>query len=155
MPRRRLHKGVSLVLFVTVVVAMGLLVGGLSAPGAWYEELRKPVFNPPGWVFGPVWAVLYVLIAISGWRTFSRVPRSRVMGVWAAQLALNWAWTPVFFVAHQVWAAFAVLVLMLVLILNFIAGTWRQDKVASVLFLPYAAWVGFAGLLNLSIAVLN
>jgi benzodiazapine receptor len=153
--RLQRHPRLALAVFIVAVAGMGLLIGSLTAPGPWYEALRKPVFNPPGWVFGPVWAVLYVLIAVAGWRTFTRVPRSRLMGVWAAQLALNWLWTPVFFVAHQIWAALAVIVLLLLLILNFIAGNWRRDRPAAILFLPYAAWVGFAGLVNLSIAVLN
>lgn len=75
--------------------------------------------------------------------------------MWAGQLLFNWAWTPIFFVLNQVWAAFAVIVLLFALVVAFITGAWRTDRTAALLFLPYAAWVAFAGLLNASIAVLN
>lgn len=144
-----------LALFIAIVLGMGILIGSLSAPGPWYEALRKPPFNPPNWIFAPVWTVLYGMIAVAGWRVWKVAPRGRLLGVWAAQMLLNWSWTPLFFVLHQVWAAFAVIVLLLALVLGFIAGAWKSERAAAWLFLPYAAWVAFAGCLNLAIAVLN
>lgn len=144
-----------LAVFILAVVGIGLVIGGLSAPGEWYRSLQKPVFNPPNWVFAPVWTLLYVLIAVAGWRVFRAAPSSRLSDVWSVQMLLNWAWTPLFFVFHQVWAAFAVLVLLEILIIDFIQASWQGDRVSALLFLPYAAWVAFAGLLNLAIAVLN
>lgn len=143
------------VFFIVAVVGVGILIGTLSAPGPWYEALRKPPFNPPNWIFAPVWTVLYVFIAIAGWRVWRRTPRGTLPGAWAAQMLLNWSWTPLFFVLHQVWAAFAVIVLLFALVLVFIARAWSTDRTAALLFVPYAAWVAFAGLLNVSIAVLN
>jgi len=144
-----------LVLFLTVVIGIGLLIGTLTAPGAWYEALNKPPFNPPDWIFAPVWTVLYVLIAVAGWRTFLRAPGSRVMYIWYAQMALNWLWSPLFFGLHLLWTAFAVILALLYLVLNFIGGNWRADRPAALMFVPYAVWVGFAALLNLSLAVIN
>jgi len=146
---------VALVVFLAVVIGVGALIGVSNTPDAWYEALAKPPFNPPNWVFAPAWFTLYVLIAIAGWRIFLRNPLSLPMGLWVAQMLLNWLWSPVWFTAHQPWTALAVIVALLVVILGFIAVSWRQDRVAALLFVPYAGWVAFATALNLSIAVLN
>ncbi|MEM8700454.1 MAG: TspO/MBR family protein [Pseudomonadota bacterium] len=145
----------TLVSFVVVVLAIGIFIGMQTAPGDWYRALEKPPFNPPNWIFGPVWTVLYVFIAIAGWRTFKKAPRSAAMNVWFAQILLNWAWSPVFFVLHQLWFALVILLGMLAAILFFIANRWPADRTSALLFCPYAVWVGFAGLLNLSLALLN
>lgn len=146
---------VTLVVFLALVVGVGALIGVNTAPGAWYEALQKPAFNPPNGLFGPVWFALYVLIAIAGWRSWQRDPTGLPMLLWGGQMLLNWAWSPVWFGLQQMWLAFAIIVVMLVLILAFIAVNWRRDRVAAWLFVPYAAWVAFASLLNLSIALLN
>ena len=144
----------SLILFVVLVVGGGLAIGYLTAPGEWYAQLHKPAFNPPGWVFGPVWTVLYILIAIAGWRVW-RGDRGRPMKLWWTQLGLNFLWPLVFFWAHQIGLALALIVLLLAAILAFIAATWREDRAAAWLFVPYAAWVAFASVLNASIFALN
>ena len=77
------------------------------------------------------------------------------MLIWALQMLLNWAWSPTWFVLHLLWPAFILIVAIFALILAFIATTWRTDRVAAGLFVPYALWVGFASTLNLSIALLN
>jgi tryptophan-rich sensory protein len=141
--------------FLILVVGGGLAIGFLTAPGAWYAGLTKPSFNPPGWVFAPVWTVLYVLIAVAGWRVWRQDPGGWPMRLWWVQLALNFAWSSVFFSAHQIGLALVVLLLLLGAILVFIAMSWRSDRFASLLFSPYAAWVGFASLLNGSIFALN
>jgi translocator protein len=146
---------VSLILFLVLVVGGGLALGGLTVPGAWYAGLNKPSFNPPAWLFGPVWTVLYVLIAVAGWRVWQRDRTGWLMKLWWAQLSLNFLWTPVFFAAHQVGLALIVILLMLAVILAFIAMTWRQDRVAAWLFVPYAAWVALASVLNASIWMMN
>ncbi|MGE3150284.1 MAG: TspO/MBR family protein [Pseudorhodoplanes sp.] len=150
-----MNRWLSLFGFLVLVVGGGLAIGYLTAPGEWYTGLAKPLFNPPGWIFGPVWTVLYVLIAVAGWRTFERNRRGWPMGLWWAQLGLNFLWSPVFFAAHRIGLAFVVILLMLAAILAFIAASWRQDRVAAWLFAPYAAWVSFASLLNGSIWTLN
>src|SRR5690606_19345956 len=119
------------------------------------DALEKPFFNPPSWVFGPVWTALYVLIAIAGWRIWMIEPASRAMRAWFAQMLVNWAWSPVFFLGELLWGALAVIVVMLALIVTFIVLARKIDRIAAWLFVPYLAWVSFATLLNLSIAVLN
>lgn len=146
---------ISLVVFLVVVIGGGLAIGLVTRPDGWYAELAKPPFNPPNWIFGPVWTILYVLIAVAGWRTFRRDAGGTAMKLWAAQLALNFLWSPVFFAAHMVGAALAVVVLLFAAIVGFIAATWTVDRPAAWMFVPYAAWVAFATLLNASIWVLN
>ena len=150
-----MNRFVSLILFLLLVLGGGLALGGLTVPGGWYAGLTKPAFNPPAWLFGPVWTVLYVLIAVAGWRVWKRDRTGCPIRLWWAQLALNFLWTPVFFAAHQIGLALVVILLMLAAILGFIATAWRLDSVAAWLFVPYAAWVAFASVLNGSIWVLN
>lgn len=150
-----MKSGPLLALFVLVVLGGGLLIGYLTAPGAWYASLAKPGFNPPDWLFGPVWSLLYVLIAVAGWRTFQRDRSGPAMKLWWAQLLLNFLWSPVFFTAQRIGLALAIVLLLLATILAFLAVSWRKDRVAAWLFVPYAAWVAFASLLNAAILVLN
>lgn len=145
----------SAALFVAVIVGISLSIGFLTRPGEWYESLAKPAFNPPSWVFRPVWTVLYVLIAISGWRIWRTALRSAAMMLWITQMILNWSWSPAFFGAEAPWLAFAIIVAMLASILVFIVQAWRQDRLSAWLFVPYAAWVAFATVLNGSIAAMN
>lgn len=145
----------ALIFFLAIVLAGGLTIGYLNTPGEWYAGLAKPPFNPPNWLFGPAWTVLYVLIGIAGARIWSRVPRSSAMAAWWAQLVLNFLWSPVFFTMHAVGMAFIVILGMLAAIVFFIVLAWRVDRVSAFLFLPYLCWVSFAGLLNGSILWLN
>jgi tryptophan-rich sensory protein len=133
----------------------GLAIGYLTGPGDWYAQLQKPTFNPPSWIFGPVWTTLYVLIAIAGWRFWHRDRGGLPMKLWWMQLVLNFLWSPVFFAAHQIASALVIVVLLLVTILAFIVTSWGRDRVAAWMFLPYAGWVAFAAALNAAIFVLN
>jgi tryptophan-rich sensory protein len=103
----------SLILFLVLVLGGGLVLGFLTAPSDWYAGLAKPAFNPPGWLFGPMWTVLYVLIAVAGWRIWQRNRGGRPMKLWWGQLALNFLWTPVFFGAQQIGLALVVILLIL------------------------------------------
>jgi benzodiazapine receptor len=145
----------ALALFLLLVVGGGLAIGYLTVPGGWYGGLVKPSFNPPNWVFGPVWTVLYVLIALAGWRVWRKDSGGWPMRLWWAQLALNFLWTPVFFGAHRVSLALVVVLVLLCIILAFIVASWRRDRASAWLFAPYAAWVAFASVLNGAILVLN
>jgi translocator protein len=145
----------TLAAFIAAVLGIGLTIGIVFTPGAWYAGLEKPPFNPPNWIFAPVWTVLYILVAVAGWRVWTRAPRSRAMKLWSAQMALNFLWSPVFFGAHLIALGLCVILLVLVAITAFIAETRRIDRLAAALFLPYWIWVAFASLLNASLLVLN
>jgi tryptophan-rich sensory protein len=146
---------IALVLFLLLVTGGGLLVGWLTVPGEWYAQLSKPAFNPPKWIFAPVWTVLYILIAIAGWRAWQREPWALPMTLWWVQLALNFLWSPTFFAAHRIGLALVIVLLLLAAILAFAAASWRLDRVTALLFAPYAVWVAFAAMLNASIFMLN
>lgn len=144
-----------LALFLLVVIGVGSLIGFMTAPDQWYESLQKPPFNPPNWLFAPVWFTLYVLIAIAGWRTFVADRNSTGMKLWYGQMVLNWLWSPLWFELHQPWLAFVVILAIDAAVLAFIVNQWSRDRLSAWLFVPYAAWVLFASTLNFSIAILN
>ncbi|MDB5621222.1 TspO/MBR family protein [Tardiphaga sp.] len=141
--------------FLAIVLGGGMAIGYTTRPGAWFAALAKPSFNPPGWLFAPAWTILYVLIAIAGWRTFLREPIGLAMAVWTLQLVLNFLWSPTFFGAHRPDAALFVIAALLASIVAFIAIRWSVDRTAALLFLPYAAWVIFATALNAAIWQMN
>lgn len=146
---------ISLAAFVVVVLGTGLAIGFATLPGEWYADLAKPPFNPPNWIFGPVWSALYVLIGVAGWRVWRQDRTGPAMRLWVAQLLLNYLWSPVFFGLHQIGLAMIVIVALALAIVVFIAERWRRDQVAAWLFAPYAIWVAFATLLNLALWRLN
>jgi benzodiazapine receptor len=151
----KMGRYISFITFLVIVLGGGLIIGSLTPPDDWFAQLNKPIFDLPGWLFGPVWTALYILIAIVGWRWWHRDRSSPAMKFWYGQLALNFLWSPVFFSAHQVGMALAVILLLLLIILAFICATWRRDQLSAWLFIPYAAWVAFASFLNASIFALN
>ena len=140
------------IIFLAAVLGGGLAIGAVTRPDGWYAALAKPPFNPPNWIFAPVWTLLYVMIAVAGARTYERV---NGFFLWVAQLALNFAWTPAFFLLHRPTLALVIIAALLAVILIFIRARWTADRVSSLLFAPYAAWVAFATLLNASIVALN
>ena len=150
-----LKQPLALIGFIALVFCGGLLMGLSNPPGQWYAELIKPSFNPPNWIFGPVWSVLYIMIGIAGWRAWRLGARGPLALVWWCQLGLNFLWSPVFFSLHRIDLALAVILLLLSAILTFIYLGWGKDRLAALLMLPYGAWVSFASALNASILVLN
>jgi tryptophan-rich sensory protein len=130
----------------------------LFPPGAWYGQLNKPSWTPPGWVFAPVWTILYLTMGLSLW-LFWQTSRSRERGgalaVFFVQLALNAAWSWLFFGLHSpLLALFGISMLWGTLVATIIAF-WRQHAAAGILLLPYLGWVSFASCLNLEIWQLN
>jgi len=146
---------ITIAVFLIVTIGGGLAIGFLTRPGAWYAGLNKPSFNPPNWIFGPVWTVLYVLIAIAGWRVYASAGGGAAFAVWIVALALNFLWSPVFFGAQRPTAALAIIIALLASIVAFIVLSWPVDLTAALLFLPYALWVAFATTLNAAIVRLN
>lgn len=121
-------------------------------PGEWYEGLTKPWFNPPDWLFAPVWTLLYAIIGYVGWRSW---PETSLRNIWLIQMLLNFAWSPLFFGAHMTGVALAAILALLAAIVAFIWRARTLDAVSAGLFVPYAAWVAFACLLNGALRYLN
>lgn len=147
-----------------VIVALCLAVGGLGAVfttpeiNGWYRTIAKPTWNPPDWVFGPVWTTLYVLMAIAAWlvwRPMGMKEGARPLTLFAIQLALNFAWSWIFFGLHQPGWAFAEIVILWLTILATIVAFFCRSRTAGWLLIPYLAWVTFAGVLNFTIWRLN
>ena len=142
--------------FVIGTVAAGGLIGATNAPGAWYAALDKPAFNPPAWVFGPVWTLLYAMVGWAGARTFALFGAgSTPFRLWALQLVLNLAWTPIFFTLRSLPLAAFEIVGLLGVIVAFMASVRRRDDFSFWLFAPYAAWVSFATVLTWTIWLMN
>ena len=144
----------SLIVFLGLVAAAAVL-GGLSTPDAWFAALQKPSFNPPGWVFGPAWTLLYVLMAVAAWRVFRAVGFGFAIGLWGVQLLVNAIWSPLFFGLHRIDLALLDIVILDVLVVATIFAFFRHDRVAGWLMMPYLAWITFATILNASIWQLN
>lgn len=154
-PTSRTPDYLKLAVFIGSIMLIGFAIGMSSNPKATYANLIKPPFAPPAWVFGPVWSALYIMIATAGWRLHERDPGGLDMGVWWAQMALNFLWTPVFFMVALKGIALAVILVLLALVTVLIARLWRRDRTAALLLVPYAVWVAFAALLNAEIVRLN
>lgn len=143
------------IVFIVGVLVLGILSGLSNMPGEWYQTLEKPFFNPPAWLFAPVWTALYVMIGIAGARVWLKAPASAAMQIWFAQIALNMLWSPAFFGLEAPGLALLVIVGLLITILGFIWQAGPIDRVARLLFVPYLAWVSFATLLNAAIFLMN
>ncbi|WP_417687742.1 TspO/MBR family protein [Roseibium sp.] len=150
-----MKNGFTLLVFLTVVVGIGLLIGYSFMPGPWYQELAKPPLTPPNWLFAPVWTLIYVLIAVAGWRAYCRAWTGRAFRIWCAQLVLNFAWSPIVFGAHALGGGFIVVLALLVTIQVFIHDRWTSDPIAAACFVPYGLWVAFASYLNAGLFFLN
>lgn len=144
----------ALALFLLVTIGGGLLIGSVTETDGWYRSLAKPGFTPPDIAFPIAWTILYVLIAIAGWRVWLS-GNHRALGLWCVQLVLNFAWTPIFFVAHALLPALGVILVLLGAICGFLVTTTGRDRPAFWCFVPYALWVSYATLLNASIWWLN
>jgi benzodiazapine receptor len=143
-------------LALTVGTSTGLLTA--AAIPTWYADLHKPSFNPPNWLFGPVWTVLYVLMGAAGglvWSQDRSVSRDRAMSAWVLQLALNALWTVLFFGLRSPLLALVEIVALLAAIRWCMARLHDVHPWAHHLLWPYLAWVGFATLLNMAIVYLN
>jgi len=164
MPFHGIHEQFETVLGLAVAVVGTEAVGGLSGLAAgrdsagYYGELRKPPFTPPPAAFGPVWTVLYLLMGVAAWLVW-REGLSRLtavaLGLFAAQLALNFAWSLIFFGQHRISAALVEIVVLWLCILATVVAFWWVRPLAGALLLPYLSWVSLATYLNAGIWRLN
>ena len=149
------NRTLTLIAFIIGVLGIGTLIGMACPPGAWHAALIKPSFNPPNWIFAPVWTTLYVLIGIAGWRVFVLGQDSGLRRLWILQMVLNFAWSPAFFGLQNLALGLIVIIPMLIVILAFIWRAKDKDPISAGLFLPYALWVAFASALTLALNILN
>lgn len=148
-----------------ISLLLPLAVGGISGfftvkaiPG-WYAQLNKPWFNPPNWLFSPVWTSLYIMMGIALWLVWksdaSQKLKQRAIYLFAAQLVLNFFWSLIFFYLHQIgWAMVEIMAMWGMILLSIVAFA-NVNKAAAWLLVPYISWVSFATILNYSIWKLN
>lgn len=155
----KVNTSIKLILALVICQAAGLIGSIFTAPAIprWYASLVKPSFNPPNWVFGPVWITLYVLMGVSlflVWKQEDGKTKAAIY-VFFLQLALNTLWTPLFFGLEMPLAAFVVIILLWIAILVTILKFYKFSKLASYLLVPYILWVSFAAVLNFFLWFLN
>ncbi len=150
----RSHSLLVLIGFI-VVTFLAPLLGVGSPPGDWYASLNKPSWNPPGWLFGPVWTVLYLMMATAAWLVWKKCGWGKALGFYGIQLVFNAAWTPLFFGAHQPGWALVDIIAMWVAIVVTTVAFFRVNKTAGGLMVPYFAWVSFAMVLNYTLWRMN
>jgi len=150
-----------LIAWVIICLAAGFIGSIFTMPAipTWYAGINKPPFNPPNWIFGPVWTTLFILMGISAWliwekRFSNKEVRSAIM-IFSAQLVLNMLWSIIFFGFKSPLLAFADIIVLWLLILAAILSFYRISRPAAWLLIPYILWVSFASVLNLSIWLLN
>jgi translocator protein len=145
-----------LFLIGTLLVAASASVFTESNIAGWYAGLVKPSFNPPNWVFAPVWTALYVLMAVAAWRAWRKAGiMSVALTLYFLQLTFNFAWSLIFFAQHQIAIALADIVVLLISVAATAISFFRADRWAGLMLLPYLAWISFATLLNYEIWRLN
>ena len=158
--RMSLKRWTPLLLFLVLAfLAAGLgAYATSSSVGTWYLTLAKPTWNPPNFLFGPVWTILYCLMAISTWRAWrlgDAVAARRTVALYSAQLTLNALWSILFFGLRLPGVALAEILLLWSVLLVILRRYWQLDRVAAFLWCPYFAWVSFAAVLNAAIWELN
>lgn len=125
--------------------------GIIFKPGSWYESLQKPRFTPPNWLFPVAWTTIYLLLAWAGYR-LTLIPGSEtVLALWAAQIALNTLWTPVFFGAHRIMAGMIIISLLWLVVAAMVVLGIQLDLITGLILFPYLVWLTVASALNFSI----
>ena len=154
-PKWRDGVGLAVWIAISFIPALG---GALVGMGSWYQELNKPSWQPPGWVFGPVWTTLYAMLGVAAWRVWRRggLREQRVaLGVFGVQWVLNALWTPLFFGMQSPGLALVDIGLLWAAAMVTAVLFWRADRVAGGLMVPYMLWLSFAAALNFAIWQLN
>lgn len=149
-----------LIISLIIPMLLGSIAGLFTAQAVpeWYETLQQPSFNPPNWIFGPVWTTLYILMGISCYMIWRRTPspeRNLALLIYAVQLALNFAWSFLFFYFHLIDIALLEIVLLWLAIGVMLKHFYRLQPLAAYLNIPYFLWVSFATALNAAYFFLN
>ena len=154
-------KPLAFIINIAITLSVGALGGRATAKSVqtWYPTLNKPSFNPPNWLFAPVWTSLYILIGIAAYLVWIRRDRiihlPRTIAIYFIQLILNLAWSFIFFYLHEIgFALFEILILLAVIIIN-ARMFYKINKWAGLIFIPYILWVSFASFLTYNIFILN
>lgn len=164
---RQVGFGVIFLALVAIIAVLGSMATIPNTEG-WYETVEKAPWSPPNSLFGPVWSVLYVLIALAGWLLWRKGYRGgapnaaqKPLTIYAIQLVLNGLWTPAFFAGYPVigesawWIALAIIIVLIISVFWFAVTAAQFSQISSWMMVPYAAWLLFATSLNAAIIFLN
>jgi tryptophan-rich sensory protein len=155
-PKRAARRPLLFFILVTLIVGAGASVFTDPNIPTWYAGLVHPAFAPPNWLFAPVWTTLYVVMAVAAWRVWRIAgTKSPEVAAYVLQLIFNFAWSAIFFAAHQIGLAFIEICVLVVLILATTILFARRDWLAGLLFLPYLVWTAFAAFLTHAFWTLN
>ena len=154
------HPWIGLVVFLVVCFAAAGIGGAVTTPkiATWYATLTKPSWNPPNWIFGPVWSALYFCMAVAAWLVWRQggfLDANVPLALFGVQLALNVLWSCIFFGLERPGFAFGEVLLLWPAIAATMIVFWQRSMIAGILFVPYLAWVSFASFLNFTIWRLN
>ena len=152
------NKIVTFILFLSITFSASL-IGGLATINfkePWYSLLKKPVFNPPDWIFAPVWTTLYLMMTVAVWIFWhTKYKNINTVYIYFIHLIFNTTWSVVFFVFHNMVLALIVLIILIALIINLILSFKRVNMFSVYLMIPYLLWCCFALILNTSLVILN
>ena len=152
------NKIVTFILFLSITFSASL-IGGLATINfkePWYSLLKKPVFNPPDWIFAPVWTTLYLMMTVAVWIFWhTKYKNINTVYIYFIHLIFNTTWSVVFFVFHNMVLALIVLIILIALIINLILSFKRVNMFSVYLMIPYLLWCCFALILNTSLIILN
>lgn len=158
--KTKIKTAATLILFILIPQAVGI-IGSYSVMqnvDGWYGNLLKPSFNPPSWIFAPVWTTLYILMGIASfiiWQKKDHPNRYIALTCYTVQLILNGIWTPIFFGLHNITLALINIIVLLFAVILTIAWFQKINKTAAILLIPYLLWISFATVLNYSIWLIN
>ena len=151
------NKYLSLIL-ILLITFIASAIGGLTTAAfkePWYSEIMLPSFNPPSWVFAPVWTSLYILMSIAIWRIWIKFYDLKILSIYFFHLLFNATWSVVFFGFHQIELALINLIIIIILIIVLMKIYLNKDKLSFFIMVPYFLWSSYALLLNTAIVILN
>jgi benzodiazapine receptor len=151
------NKYLSLIL-ILLITFIASAIGGFTTAAfkePWYSEIILPSFNPPSWVFGPVWTTLYILMSIAIWRIWIKFSDFKILSIYFFHLLFNASWSVIFFGFHQIELALINLIIILIFIIILMKIYFNKDKLSFFIMTPYLLWSSYALLLNTAIVILN
>ena len=155
------YQSLALILFATYAISLPASIVTIPSVATWYVDIVKPNFNPPNWVFGPVWTTLYALMSVAVWHVWSELKKTKpynakkIIFIYFVHLLVGASWSFVFFGMHQVGLAAFIIVTILGFIITLMKIYWPINKVSFYLMTPYLLWTSYALILNISIWKLN
>ena len=144
--------------FILLITFLASAIGGFTTANfkePWYSQIILPSFNPPSWVFGPVWTTLYILMSIAIWRIWIKYNDNKILNLYFFHLFFNMIWSIIFFGFHQIGLALLDLFIILIFIVLLMKIYYSKDKISFSLMVPYFLWSCYAFVLNFNIFILN